>query len=286
MSPLPRKLTLYGGADALMRNAHVHPYCVELWDRGRRARRDDTFIGVVNTEDWTLYLAPCFGVDPATVEKLDTALRARERELATGVKDEINKRLARGEIQEMATHVISTSSSVDPVSTSVAIADVERVYGRENMCYVPLDRVKHFDGLSHKALWRWLMEHQRIGRTLTWRRCLGWAIQRDRAGYYLRFASSLNEFEGQGIDSPMFTARSRPRLGREARDLPKQWALFFELVIARDLKLGLLTPTKFERVVAHGDDGKSSKITRFQPAGDAHLDVRHPGSIGTGDRLT
>lgn len=89
----------------------------------------------------------------------------------------------------------------------------------------------------------------------------------------------------------MDSADDIKRLGyeatRERRDLPKEWAQFFELILARDLKLALINAgAKHDRIVSRGISGESSKMRRFNATNpDSHLDLRHPGTAGTGHRM-
>src|SRR5438128_8455742 len=47
----------------------VHSYCKLLWQTNKLRGRKDTFIGLLDTVSWTLYLSPCFGVTPDECQK-------------------------------------------------------------------------------------------------------------------------------------------------------------------------------------------------------------------------
>jgi hypothetical protein len=145
--------------------------------------------------------------------------------------------------------------------------------------------LKGFDGQSHKSLYRWITNSKAtlgIGGSVTWEKLLGFAIQKDTEGYYIRFASTLNEHPGQSGESPTFIKKqveeqvyawffipwgtkmvdaSNP--AREPRDLPKEWSRFVEKVLARDLNLALISR---DNIKSRGE-GQFSRMTRFTNAG-------------------
>jgi hypothetical protein len=135
-----------------------------------------------------------------------------------------------------------------------------------------------FDGKSHQAMMGWLgdqnmtFEIEDVGGF--WKNALGFAIQRDRTGYYVRYSSALNVERGQPqssgwsqnpsqwrlqhtqgqIKSATFAppiskppaeagGEAKQTMAKELRDLPKQWAELIERTLAKDLKLAVLKPT-------------------------------------------
>lgn len=166
------------------------------------------------------------------------------------------------------------------------------------VCYTKLEPEKGFDGYSHKALHRWIhYSANRLGLSgeVTWIKALGFAIQVDKDGYYIRFASTLNESPGQSQAGRTFVKRQvaeqvyilccipwgRRMVDaplnplREPRDLPMQWSRFEEEVLARDLELALISRHK----VKSRDEDQMTRLTRFEREADG-ID-----SIETGIRL-
>jgi hypothetical protein len=166
---------------------------------------------------------------------------------------------------------------------------LDAAYGVGNVCYVELDPAKGFDGNSHKSLFRWITSSRDtlgIDGTVTWDKLLGFAIQRDNDGYYIRFASTLNERPGQYGEDPTFVQRqiaeqahilgcipwgirmvdAPPNPQREPRDLPMQWSRFVEEVLSRDLKLGLISREK----IKSRDEEVLTRITRFKGNRSGH----------------
>ena len=321
MTVLPRRFSQYGDAASIMQRAKVHPVCIDLWKHNRVSRGSDTFIGMTDTRDWTFYVAPCFGVSTADQQRIKTGLEARYGDDKIGLNKATVNAYARADLSALITNV-TASSTATGATVQVPLASLEHVYGRGNFVLVQLtqDTDKGFDGKSHAALTAWIAAHPAItlperGASGLKMNSLGFAIQRDTTGYYIRFASSLNEVWGQGelalnddktVDrrpsaNVKRTFEYRPLGGtaaddarhlgyertREKRDLPKEWAQFFELILARDLKLALINAgAKHDRIVSRGITGASSKLRRFDVINpDAYLDARHPGTVGTDHRL-
>ncbi|MBV8632209.1 MAG: hypothetical protein JOZ83_14875 [Silvibacterium sp.] len=276
---LPRKFTAWDQAEQARQLARVHPGCIDIWQRGRAAGRTDTFIGLVELDTMTLFLAPCFGVRESALPR-------------TQDKFAHTKMLARSEFPAHTVVIANSTSAKENVTTEHTRAELEDVYGEGNVCFVWLDP-EHggkFDGLSHKALHKWVTEkgwHAGLKDIKNWwYRSLGFAIQRDKVGYYIRFASTLNEFWGQ-INGATRTFEPRPvklvgekaivtmyglrkvpvlkdYSDREPRDLPRQWAVFIEQILARDLKLAL-HEGDFDRMVSR-DEHQLTKFRRFEAA--------------------
>jgi len=320
VTTLPRKFSQFADAASVMGRARVHPLCIDLWKHNRESRGGDTFIGMTDTRDWSFYIAPCFGVSTADQQRIKTGLEARHRDDRFALNTAIVNTYARADLSALITNV-TASSTATGATVQVPLATLEHVYGRGNLVLVQLtvDTDKGFDGKSHAALTSWIAAHPAIrlpeaGTSGLKLNSLGFAIQRDTSGYYIRFASSLNEVWGQGqlnmkgdvVDrgpsaNVKRTFEYRPlggtaaddakRLGyektREKRDLPKEWAQFFELILARDLKLALINAgAKHDRIVSRGIAGASSKLRRFDVINpDAYLDARHPGTVGTDHRI-
>lgn len=265
--PLPRKTATLSDT---LRLATVNDVCVDIWHRGRDGGRTDTFIGLINTNDWVFYLAPCFGVD-------DMSWVGEGDNKAT-----IADKIARGNFPGTTMVKANSTSSSDATMVAVRKSDLEAVYGAGNVCYAELDPVKGFDGNSHKSLNRWIRVNRarlESGDGDFWNRALGIAIQRDKDGYYMRFASTLNlhpgqcgenlTFEPKMIEQQLYFLKCIPRgtrmvpdtrpTTREDRDLPKQWSRFVEEVLARDLNLALLGR---DNIQSRGE-GKFSRLTRF-----------------------
>ena len=267
--PLPRKISQAPKTltDSL-KGALVNPVCCDIWQTGRTKGRADTFIGLINSTDWRFYLAPCFGVDAGIV---------------TGSVKEIADKIAAGDFPDDTDVKANSTSSSDATIVTIKKSALEAVYGKGSICYTELDPVKGFDGKSHQAMHRWVMLHAgtlKSGGSF-WNKALGFAIQKDKAGYYIRFASTLNLHPGQnGGGGTTFAKKqvmeqiyflgcikwgtkmvddTRPS-NREPRDLPTEWADFVEKVLARDLELALLGS---ERIKSRGE-GQFSLLTRFE----------------------
>jgi hypothetical protein len=254
--PLPRKVDV----NDYLALAHVHPECVRIWKAGRDAGRRDTFIGLIRTDDWTLFLAPCFGLDDA-----ETQVPRGDAEL----KADWEKKISIGEFDKR-TRVVGASSTATETSTRIEATrnSLEKVYGTQNVCYVKLDPKKGFDGVSHQSFSRWVNHKFGIDDPRWWSAALGFGIQVDRTGYFVRFASTLNQKCGQnpggGDRFQRRMSNKEEHQAREPRDLPKQWALLTERILARDLELALHEPEKkFERMRAQGDEKKTTKLRRF-----------------------
>jgi hypothetical protein len=279
--PLPRKIT----PDIFdhIRGARVNDHCCKIWRRGRKRDRQDTFIGLIDSTDWSFYLAPCFGVDANAVNG--------------EVNDEKLENAARGNFPDETDVKSNSTSASDTTMVTIKKGVLDEVYGEGNICYVVLDPEKGFDGNSHRALYRWIgfsAKQLSCSGNLEWRKLLGFAIQKDKDGYYIRFASTLNEHPGQYYAGNTFVPRQvaeqvtilccipwgtrmvdAPNPQREPRDLPKRWCRFVETVLARDLELALIS----RHDIASRGDEHLTRMTRFTHA-DEGVD-----SIGTGIRL-
>jgi hypothetical protein len=267
--PLPRKIS--PDITEQLRVAHVNAHCSGIWTAGRVGGRQDTFIGLINSEDWSFYLAPCFGVDPGVVDGGSKAVTANL--------------IATGNFPGTTDVKSNSTSASDATMVTVKKSVLEAVYGAGNVCYAELDPVKGFDGQSHKSLYRWINVNKAtlgVSGAVTWEKLLGFAIQRDNDSYYIRFASTLNEHPGQSGESPTFVKKEIEQqiffLGcipwgtktvdasnpaREPRDLPKEWSRFVETVLARDLGLALISR---HNIQSRGE-GQFSRMTRFTNAG-------------------
>jgi hypothetical protein len=272
MPLLPRKID-DSNRDQL-RVARVNARCAAIWNAGRTGGRQDTFIGLIDTETWTFFIAPCFGVDQGVVDSGSPAATARD--------------IAIGNFPGTTDVKSNSTSARDATMVTVQKSVLDGVYGAGGVCYAELDPVKGFDGSSHKSLFRWINNSTHalgLGGAVNWFKLLGFAIQKDNDGYYIRFASTLNEGPGQqpSDDSPTFAKKPDkvvPRVilgcipagtktvsgvnpNREPRDLPKSWSLFVETILARDLGLSLISR---ESIQSRNED-QFSRMTRFTHAG-------------------
>jgi hypothetical protein len=265
--------------------SHTHGACRDLWKIAQEERPGDAFIGIIDRKDWTFYAAPCFGITRETVrqafpglDSVDISLRMNSGDIPLSLPSDGSGRVM-PEVQ-----VVSSPTSGSPDldrMVPLPLREVLMTYGHNNACIVVLDENGKFDGNSHKAMFSWIK--RQCGTDVVKKQALGFAIQRDQSGYYLRYASSLNEREGQGLTETFRESREyrQRHPDREERDLPKDWARLAERVLARDLRLAVVSR---ERIVAR-DDSKTSKVTRVLPVPDLHLDRLHRGTVGTGNRL-
>jgi hypothetical protein len=273
----PRKLTTGGTAaarnlQAQLGNWRVDPICADLWHTNRAIRRNDTFIGLLDTATWVLYVAPCFGVTPE---------QARARGLVPAGTRIQSRGEAHRTLQEALSKYQIVPPALDPPPNLHLPRDLDLVIGstsrerdaartttwRDVMpdyatgaavhgngaCLVaftdvPADR--GFDGNSHQALECWVRNNIRPPVAPTFKRdALGFAIQRDALSYFVRFASSFNQEEwgATGSDVNVVFGTHAPAArdrGREIRDMPKEWAKHLVKVLARDLHLGYLEREK------------------------------------------
>jgi hypothetical protein len=222
-------------------NWRVHPVCQAIWAGNRDQSRNDTFVGLIDTDTWMTYLAPTFGVTP---EECD-------RRLGGKVQGGERLRLLRDRLSrfqnlpaDLKLVASSTSKEADNART-LEWKEVNRVYG-QGACLVPFkDDGRGFDGNSHPCLTYWVKYHISPAPAGDWMmRALGFAIQRDKAGYFVRFASGYNQGAGSLVNNPtkstVFADRAHAAKdsAREARDLPKEWAEELVRVLARDLHMG------------------------------------------------
>lgn len=271
---LPRHITTAPKPfrDALLA-AKVNDVCAAIWEAGKAGGRTDTYIGIINSQDWAFYLAPCFGLAPGTVNEGSA--------VATAAK------IAKGDFPDDTDVMQNSTSSADATMVKVKKSVLEACYGKGNICYAELDPIKGFDGQSHKALNRWIRENRarlHPGDNF-WDKALGFAIQRDKVGYYIRFASTLNLNKGQNAGGGAtfvkrqvmqqvyflgcikwgFKAVDAPKRAIEDRDLPREWTLFVEKILCRDLKLASIS---YELIKSRGED-QMSRLTRVGAPIDA-----------------
>jgi hypothetical protein len=193
--------------------------------------------------------------DTARAEKAAIEGRQREtkaRRKATPMTDSmfvhdrpflnrIKTRLNDYDIPNDLTLVSGSTSAERDAARTFTWAQVKGVYGDHGVCLVLFEQVASgFDGKSHQALKRWVERYISPAPAGDWYdRALGFAIQRDELGYYVRFSSSLNLKQGMA-GSDTFAVRVDPnqQAGRETRDLPKQWAQRLVAALASDLHAG------------------------------------------------
>jgi hypothetical protein len=291
-SPLARKFTDYQNSCSAsgrlqLELAHVHPTCRLAWDKMRASGRTDSFIGITDSTTWIFYMAPCAGVD-----ETHPSIQAVRNSAGPGAP--YVEAVAAGEFHGDTPVMFGNTASASGAFTRNVLkkSDLEAIYGKNAVCYVLLGPDQYaksnFDGKSHQACFRWAKRNFGLSSSIYQEHLLGWAVQKDSTGYFLRFASSLNEVWGQGnvvggvrTGAKTFTPRQpradrvdigslkdwRPHSGvaKEPRDLPKTWALFFERIISRDLVLTLQGgASAFERMTAR-DEGNTTKLRRFAP---------------------
>lgn len=272
---LERKLITGTTAEALALQAQFHlwrvdGYCKRLWLQNRFMGRSDTFIGLMDTQSWVIYLAPCFGV---AADECQRALGSKAQR-NDGTLLALRTRLAQFENIPDDLKLVggSTSSEADAAHTYLW-RDLKGVYNR-GACLVPWSVEKNnFDGHSHASFANWI----RYSNELETRPANGWqsgalgfAIQKDEQGYFVRFASGFNTHTGGAVTAVapnVFKARLNPDKGnqREVRDMPKEWAQKLVEVLARDLRMGYLQPHEeangkfFQRKVSRGIAEKTTK---------------------------
>lgn len=296
--PLPRKLFTDPSTNgAALRNRalhwHVHPTCIDLWRRNKERGRQDTFIGLIDTDTWTIYAAPCFGVTGEEgLLKLPRILQIRKAEAAAHVermnydKDRrkatpltdtmlsgatfetselrktVKERLDVHDVPDDLVLVSGSTSAEADAARELSWSEVKGVYGPHGACLVLFEQAKlGFDGKSHQAMKRWVDNHVSPRPAPDWwSRALGFAIQRDKVGYYVRFSSTLNLNQGMNQGST-FNARVNPadQDGRETRDMPKQWAQRLVLALANDLHVGYF-PEETPNAADHKDRTQPGKF--------------------------
>lgn len=272
---LERKLLTGVSAEALALQAQlnlwrVDRYCKLLWMQNRFTSRSDTFIGLMDTGSWIIYLAPCFGVTAEECQralggaapKNDGRLMALRAQLAKFENIPNDLRLVGG----------STSTEADTAHT-YRWHEVKGVYDR-GACLVPWTVEKNnFDGHSHAAFVHWIRHCAELEAKpgAGWQsNALGFAVQKDDQGYFVRFASGFNTHKGGAVTAAapdVFKARLNPDKGndREVRDMPKEWAQKLVEVLARDLRMGYLKPHEedngkfFQRKISRGIEGRTTK---------------------------
>jgi hypothetical protein len=279
-------------ASRALRQSRVHPVCVQIWKNMRAAQRWDTFIGLVDTRTFIYYIAPCFGVDYQVVEAC-VEEKGEKFSYPPGTQGDIGRGrylLARGFFPDK-TPCSSNSTSVEGSEAAFTEkGQLDRAYksagfppGFNPVVYVglgePRSTTKYplsFDGKSHQAMLGWLVNQNmtfEIAEVGFWKNALGFAIQRDRTGYYVRYSSALNVEQGQpaftlwkenpaewriqhsqgNIEFATFApptpkppaeagGEAKQTMVKELRDLPKQWAELIENTLARDLRLAVLKP--------------------------------------------
>jgi hypothetical protein len=126
---LNRKLDL--DTERLVTTGRVVERCRDIWFRGLKAGRRDSFIGLMNVTNGKVYLAPCFGAH-------DTCFDAPRNENAAKGKFRNDK--------EESKWVMQADTSVDAAGELFSRREVEQAYHgvrdpaeeRCNVCYVPL----------------------------------------------------------------------------------------------------------------------------------------------------
>jgi hypothetical protein len=273
--PLPRKL--FTGADGQSRLARnemlqwtVHPACIALWASNKASGRQDTFIGMIDTDTWKIYAAPCFGItaNEALLKlgrpgRLRMALSANEQHRRGYSKAERKQipetdslfmadvKFLNAIKEQLDDHhdlpddlvLVSGSTSTERDATrTFPWSTIKAVYGPHGACLVLFEKVASgFDGKSHQALNRWVGKYTTPKPADNWySRALGFAIHRDALGYYVRFSSTLNLKPGMSGSGNTFTARADEAKGegRESRDMPKEWAQRLVIALANDLHVG------------------------------------------------
>jgi hypothetical protein len=244
--PLPRKIKTDMSPDAIAlrtqtRHWRVHPVCQAIWNTNRELSRNDTFVGLIDTETWVTYLAPTFGVTP------DECARSLGGKVTGGppLRD-LRERLAKfHKLPDSLSLVAASTSKQADDALRVTWREVKSVYGTGACLVAFKDDGKGFDGNSHPSLGTWVRFNIRDRPAAGWiMTALGFAIQRDLAGYFVRFASGFNQGAGSQVDrrdkSTVFADRNKPALDRlrEPRDLPQEWAEELVRILARDLDMG------------------------------------------------
>ncbi|MEZ2347822.1 hypothetical protein [Terriglobus sp. RCC_193] len=262
--PLPRdpKELLGPGAGT----TRVAPACINLWQTTLRSGRLDTFIGIIDTQKWICYLAPCFGIVVSNPKETFKQLV----DFYNAVRD--------GVFPPDTPCMANSTSAADKTMVGTPKSELDHIYGAHGVCFVPLDKPS-FDGYSHKAMHRWVVRY--CDDSVKWERCLGFAIQRDATGYYIRHASTLNEFPGQMRESIIPTFQpikplmvpnyvcccipwgQVPYVDKtiEPRDLPTEWARLLEGVLERDLGIRI---TITDLMQSRGEH-QLSRRARFVP---------------------
>jgi len=305
MSPWPRRLGADPAAQEQAARWRVQEESVRAWLVNRMRGRRDTFIGLIDTDTGVLYLAPCFGIRPAEAKR--KLIRANVT-VAGGELEQLRRRCGRlHEIPDDLELVIGSTAVEDEGSGRATWAEVRAVYERHALL-VPFNEQKGngFDGNSHPTF-RWWIDANTAPPPADgwWSRALGFGIQVDPLGYYVRFASTLNETPGMsGASTTTFVPRvSDPRdavfeprdkgATRETRDLPSEWARHLVHVLARDLHVGYFNaepPARpdderdrtvggrfFGRMQARGDGEKTTKFKRITLAPVANPFGEAPG---------
>lgn len=269
--PLPRKLLSGGGGEKHQYRFafwKVHPTCVALWVQGREAHRQDTYIGILDTDTWVLYVVPCFGIEPREARRI--GLIRNTEVVDGGVEIRLREKLAKHEDLPNDTQLVSGSTARESDTARTATwGELKAVYGKHGVCIAPFSEGaarggKGFDGISHSCLRLWVEEHitpkpalgdSASGTLSWWFRALGFAIQRDDLSYIVRFSSTLNQGAGQNPSHAMFVGQdahaAKPVASgetRDPRDMPKEWAQAIVLTLSHDLHLGAFrNPDREER---------------------------------------
>jgi hypothetical protein len=277
-STLPRNSEGNSRIQEFQNKAAICKTSRKLWVASRNLRPKDTFVGLVDVNRWVVYIAPAFGIDNDLLKlRWNDNKKAAEQEVTI---DGNVKKIMEDEVR------ISCTSNEEVRDSKVRVAEVEKVYEEGRACYIVLMDKNQFDGRAHRALSYWV--HRNEDKKFDLHSALGFSIQRDQTGFYIRYVSNLNDKQGNDDVARLltFTARKSPRNDRTVRDLPKDWALSLEQVLERQLGLSIVraNPGKFDRIKSTGENSLTSKISRFQ-CKDVHLDQQHPGTTGTGNRM-
>jgi hypothetical protein len=281
--PLPRKLktSAWPAAAELRRSIalwRVHEDCKQLWQINKRQNRRDTFVGLVDTDTWVIYLAPTFGVPLFDSKNFLGVSTSYTDPIKGPMRDEIpgrelsilRRRLANFEALPDHLTVLKASTSKEADNaTEVPLKEVTAAYDK-GACLVAFRDKNGFDGNSHPSLIQWVAAQIRPRPAESWdQRALGFAIQRDNAGYFVRFASGYNQGAGSLVTkewSTVFHARAHQHLDKEhePRDLPKEWSEVLTEVLARELEMGRfpLEEGARGRLISRGES-ITSKYTRL-----------------------
>lgn len=218
------------------RNAFINPHCLNLWWRGRIPGRAFSFVGLTVIDSCEFFLAPCFGY-----------LRGH------------------GPIQYYVNTTIGAS-----IGDELPALDVDRIFGADNIIRIPLTeesyRIRSTDGYAHQGLIRWINALRLYsGGMLRDSDVIGWGLLVEGNvpnKHIIKFVSGRNMFK--------FAARREERSelysDHEARDLPKRWAEWVELVLKYHLRL-LSLEGKYQRDIRTLSPGKivSSKMRVVRP---------------------
>lgn len=276
--------TAAGSAGATM---SVDPAGIVLWNKTLISGRMDTFIGIIDTQRWICYLAPCFGIVVKDAKETYKQL------------DRFYEAVCKGDLLPGTPCISNSTSGADKTMVETPKSVLDHVYGEHGTCFVPLIEA-NFDGHSHKAMYRWVKEYR--DKSVIWERCLGFAIQRDAASYYIRHASTLNEFPGQVPSKTVTTFQPLPvpatimvphyvcccipwgQVSKtiEPRDLPTAWAVLLESTLERSLGIKV---TSIDMMQSRGEN-QMSRRARFIPGAPVAASATAAAGSGGGGAST